>query len=57
MKRTQFRAMMLLLFAAPPLWATRLVTYSIFNETRAGAVEGTYVVDLSRAYAFYLFNG
>ncbi len=38
------------------LWATKLVTYTAFNETRAGAVEGTYVVDLNRAYVFYLFN-
>jgi acylpyruvate hydrolase len=37
-------------------YATRLVTYSVYNETRAGAIEGTYVVDLQRAYAFYLFN-
>lgn len=37
-------------------YATRLVTYSVYNETRAGAIEGTYVVDLHRAYAFYLFN-
>ena len=36
--------------------ATRLVTYSVYNEIRAGAIEGTYVVDLNRAYAFYLFN-
>ena len=35
---------------------TRLVTYSVYNEIRAGAIEGTYVVDLHRAYAFYLFN-
>src|SRR5215510_13081885 len=39
-----------------PLLATKLVTYSIFNEVRAGAIEGTWVVDLNRAYAFYLFN-
>lgn len=57
MKRAQFRLMVLLLLVPSPLWATRLVTYSIFNETRAGAIEGTYVVDLNRAYAFYLFNG
>ena len=37
-------------------YATRLVTYSVYSETRAGAIEGTYVVDLHRAYAFYLFN-
>jgi acylpyruvate hydrolase len=36
--------------------ATKLVTYSVFNEVRAGAAEGTYVIDLNRAYAFYLFN-
>lgn len=46
----------LVLMLPSPLQATKLVTYSIFNEARAGAVEGTYVVDLNRAYAFYLFN-
>jgi acylpyruvate hydrolase len=46
-----------LLTHSPSLWATKLVTYSIYNEIRAGAIEGKYVVDLNRAYAFYLFNG
>jgi 2-keto-4-pentenoate hydratase/2-oxohepta-3-ene-1,7-dioic acid hydratase in catechol pathway len=51
------RFLPLLLLSLPsPVWATKLVTYSIFNEVRAGAIEGTYVVDLNRAYAFYLFN-
>src|SRR5262245_58618601 len=45
-----------LLSLPSPAWATKLVTYSIFNEVRAGAIEGTWVVDLNRAYAFYLFN-
>jgi acylpyruvate hydrolase len=36
--------------------ATKLVTYSLSNEVRA-AIEGTYVVDLNRGYAFYLSNG
>ena len=54
---TMLRFLPVLLFSLPsPVWATKLVTYSIFNEVRAGAIEGTYVVDLNRAYAFYLFN-
>jgi acylpyruvate hydrolase len=47
---------LVLLSLSSPAWATKLVTYSIFNEVRAGAIEGTWVVDLNRAYAFYLFN-
>ncbi|PYV40566.1 MAG: hypothetical protein DMG06_19910 [Acidobacteria bacterium] len=46
----------LLLLQSLPAGATKLVTYSIYNEVRAGAVEGDFVIDLNRAYAFYLFN-
>ncbi len=62
LKRGALRRGLLLLFPAlvllppSPLQATKLVTYSILNEARAGAVEGTYVVDLNRAFAFYLLN-
>ena len=52
----RFLSLLLLLSLPSTVWATKLVTYSIFNEVRAGAIEGTYVVDLNRAYAFYLFN-
>ncbi|MCI0417979.1 MAG: hypothetical protein L0387_42015 [Acidobacteria bacterium] len=39
----------LLLFSlASPAGATKLATYSIFNEVRAGVIEGTYVIDLNR---------
>ena len=46
------------LLLGSPAQATKLVTYSIGggggDEARAGAVEGNYVIDLNRGYAFYL---
>ena len=42
------------LLPGSPAQATKLVTYSSGDEQRAGAAEGNYVVDLNRAYAFYL---
>lgn len=44
----------LLVLLPSPASATKLVTYSYSGETRAGAVEGIYVIDLNRAYALYL---
>ena len=42
------------LLLGSPAQATKLVTYSSGDEARAGAVEGSYVIDLNRGYAFYL---
>ncbi|MCH8265987.1 MAG: fumarylacetoacetate hydrolase family protein [Acidobacteria bacterium] len=46
------------LLLGSPAQATKLVTYSSGggggDEARAGAVEGNYVIDLNRGYAFYL---